>query len=75
MKKLTINRRTWLRGEGSEESYLRRAEDGKMCCLGFAAIQLGKLSEDDITSVQSLCGFGSRGKLPIAKVANELMAL
>lgn len=34
IKKLTIDRRKWLRGpEG--DSYLLRGVDGKMCCLGF----------------------------------------
>lgn len=33
--KLIIDRAKWLRGEGSEDSYLVRASDGKMCCLGF----------------------------------------
>ena len=30
-----VKRSNWLRGEGAEESYLIRHEDGKMCCLGF----------------------------------------
>lgn len=30
-----IDRKIWLRGEGSERSALLRAEDGKMCCLGI----------------------------------------
>ena len=33
--KLKINRKRWFRGKGSEESKLLRAEDRKMCCLGF----------------------------------------
>lgn len=37
---LTIKRSKWLRGEGSPESRLLRAKDGKMCCLGFLAIAL-----------------------------------
>ena len=40
MKKLTIDRNTWLRGD-SKSSALLRAEDGKMCCLGFCAVQSG----------------------------------
>lgn len=42
MKKvLTIVRSKWLRGEGGLVSYLRRPEDGKMCCLGFDALACG----------------------------------
>jgi hypothetical protein len=33
--KLTIDRNTWLRGEGSVASRLLRKDDGKKCCLGF----------------------------------------
>lgn len=33
--KVTVDRQTWLHGEGSENSYLRRASDNKQCCLGF----------------------------------------
>jgi hypothetical protein len=35
MRKLTIDRRTWLRGEGKETSYLLRRADQKQCCVGF----------------------------------------
>lgn len=41
MRKLTIDRSRWLRGEGSDISFLRRERDGKMCCLGFLALQCG----------------------------------
>ena len=33
--KFSINRNTWLRGEGAEASRLLRFADKKMCCLGF----------------------------------------
>ncbi len=33
VKKFTIDRKSWLRGEGSDKSFLLR-DDGKMCCLG-----------------------------------------
>jgi hypothetical protein len=39
--KLTIDRSQWLRGEGSENSYLLRKKDDKMCCLGFFSLQCG----------------------------------
>lgn len=35
--RLVIVRRRWLRGEGAADSYLRRASDGRQCCLGFYA--------------------------------------
>lgn len=41
MKQFTINRKKWLRGEGSEYSSLLRTEDGKMCCLGFLGLACG----------------------------------
>jgi hypothetical protein len=33
--KLTVDRKTWLRGEGDRVSRLLRPSDGQMCCLGF----------------------------------------
>lgn len=48
MKKLVVDRKTWLRGEGPRNSRLLREEDQTMCCLGFYAIACG-LSSDDIT--------------------------
>lgn len=35
MRKLVIDRKVWLRGEGSLVSELHRKSDGKMCCLGI----------------------------------------
>ena len=37
--KLTINRKRWLRGDGS--SMLLRSADKKMCCLGFYCRAVG----------------------------------
>lgn len=37
--KYTIDKKRWLRGEGSSNSKLLRSQDQKMCCLGFVAIQ------------------------------------
>jgi hypothetical protein len=45
--KLVINRKIWLRGEGSEKSYLRRG-DGKQCCVGIYCSALG-VPEDELT--------------------------
>ena len=45
--KLVIDRSRWLHGEGANASYLLRETDGKMCCLGFLALQCGAV-EDDI---------------------------
>ena len=46
--KFTIDRKRWLRGEGSDKSFLLRPSDGKMCCLGFYALACG-VSEWTIT--------------------------
>lgn len=35
IRKLVIDRRVWLRGEGANESYLLRSRDHKMCCVGI----------------------------------------
>jgi hypothetical protein len=43
--RFTISRKTWLRGEGGKDSYLLRARDGKMCCLGSICLQGGLSSE------------------------------
>jgi hypothetical protein len=40
MKKFVIDRSKWLRGEGSDYSFLLRA-DKKMCCLGQICKQQG----------------------------------
>lgn len=45
--KLVIERAKWLRGEGGKASRLLRPKDGKMCCVGFAALALGH-TEDEI---------------------------
>ncbi len=37
----TVDRATWLRGEGPIESTLQRPSDGKRCCLGFLALSCG----------------------------------
>lgn len=46
VKKLTIDRSKWLRGEGANDSYLLRERDGKMCCLGFWCLMHGLTAED-----------------------------
>lgn len=43
--KLTIKRKEWLRGEGTERSYLVRKSDNRKCCLGILGIACG-LSPD-----------------------------
>lgn len=45
--KLIIDREKWLRGEESDNSFLLRKEDKKMCCLGFYALACG-LDQIDI---------------------------
>lgn len=61
--KVVVDRKTWLRGEGGENSYLKR-DDGKMCCLGFACVQAG-LDKDDIAGRYSPADVIERGiRLP-----------
>jgi hypothetical protein len=51
--KLVIDRATWLRGEGSTNSYLLRLHDGKKCCVGFYALACGR-PEKEIADIQTL---------------------
>lgn len=44
--KLTIDRATWLRGEGENVSRLLRGSDGKKCCLGFYCLAKGYTKEE-----------------------------
>jgi len=50
LKKFTVKREQWLRGGGSFDSELRNAE-GKMCCLGFCALQVFDYDPSDIEGV------------------------
>ena len=50
MKKFIVDRKTWLRGEGGSRSSLLRANDNKMCCLGFLSCELG-LQKSEIREV------------------------
>ena len=54
MKRLVIDRKRWIRGEGFDDSYLYRGDDGKKCCVGFYARQLLRLPVRAIKDVQSL---------------------
>lgn len=47
----TVDRKTWLRGEGGNGSCLLRDYDGKMCCLGFRALACG-LTDAGISGVR-----------------------
>src|SRR5882724_8027325 len=53
--KLTVKRYQWFRGQPSRQSKLLR-HDGKMCCLGFAALASGYNPSDirEVTTPQSL---------------------
>jgi hypothetical protein len=46
VKKFTVKRKTWLRGEGSTKSALLREKDQKMCCLGFYSLATGYKPEE-----------------------------
>jgi len=53
-RKVIVNRKTWLRGEGSAVSKLLRSGDNKMCCLGFVCKQLLQERNADILNVGGL---------------------
>jgi hypothetical protein len=57
--KLVIDRRIWLRGEGSDVSYLLRGSDKKQCCVGILCESLGvsKKNLQDHKGSQTLSGF------------------
>ena len=46
MLEVTVKRSQWLRGEGGMASFLLRGSDGKMCCMGFAALAAGATPSD-----------------------------
>lgn len=50
--KVTIDRTMWHRGQGAGSSALRVQETGKMCCLGFLALECG-YSAKEITTFTS----------------------
>jgi hypothetical protein len=66
--KVIVDRQTWLRGEGSEESWLRRKADGKQCCLGFAGHELG-------CSIETLAQMKTLSEIPWPKRTHELQQL
>lgn len=61
--KLVINRQVWLRGEGSEKSYLRRNADGKQCCVGIYCSALG-IPEDQLTAQTDATRVREKYRLP-----------
>lgn len=63
----TVSRKTWLRGEGSSNSYLLRPSDGKMCCLGFLALSCG-LTPAEIEGHSDLFVLERANKLPASLV-------
>ncbi len=49
MIKVQIDRKTWLRGVGSNDSVYKvrlRTEEGEQCCLGFVCKKLGLKNKD-----------------------------
>lgn len=52
MKKVTIDRNTWARGYLRNNS-LYDSSDQKMCCLGFASMQLLSTQQEDMESLLS----------------------
>lgn len=74
--KVVIDRKRWLRGEGSSTSKLLRSSDGKMCCLGFVCIQAGASETDimDISSPISIVYGDCFIKKPIRQEVKEIIA-
>lgn len=58
-KKFVIDRKTWLRGEGSEFSLLLRKTDHRQCCLGFYLNQCGGISKKDLVGTESPVEFNN----------------
>ena len=67
---LMIDRLRWLRGETDKDSYLLRASDNKMCCLGFLALQCGYTLEDITDSETPLLADGNN-KFPDSIVEDD----
>lgn len=61
--KVVVNRKTWLRGEGEDNSGLYRSSDGKMCCLGFAGIVCG-YNIDELDDNKTPIGVNDISKWP-----------
>jgi len=60
--KLVIDRQKWLRGEGTEKSYLLRSEDGKMCCIGFYSLACG-MNKNDIIEITAIDEAREKGRI------------
>ena len=78
MKKIIIDRETWLRGEGKDNSFLLRGSDKKMCCLGFYFNQCGVSEETLLNKGSPMClGEANLPKetLWLRGVAGTLMAI
>lgn len=74
MKKLIIDRKTWLRGADADDginSFLFRTYDGKRCCLGFYGNQHAGKSDHDMADVQApqLCVVGDEWG-PLVRVSD-----
>lgn len=69
IKKFTVDRRTWLRGEGGVSSKLMRSSDGKMCCLGF----LGEACGLTKTALRDNGDFTDLSRPLIAEIPQELV--
>lgn len=54
MAKFVVDRRTWYRGQGMENSKLLRA-DGQRCCIGFVAQQCG-VADDSMVDIGGVAG-------------------
>jgi hypothetical protein len=53
MHDVVVKRSEWLHGEGTFGSVLLRAQDNKMCCLGFVCVQAFNALPVDILGIET----------------------
>lgn len=77
MLKVIIDRKTWLRGQGADDSQLLIPDElidhvkGQMCCLGFACLAAG-MSKDQIRGIQSPYGLDNPPSFALASSRAEM---
>lgn len=77
LKEFIISESKWLHGD-DKESFLLRESDGKMCCLGFFALQCNGLMPCEINNVGALnyaCLQNYKTQKIPSEIENHLMAV